>query len=139
MPEERTETGVTKHLSDKATWLRLLYMILFGIVFEILKFAVFLVAAVQFLFKLFTGEVQPRIRTLGASLAEYLRQIVAFLAFRSEDKPYPWGAWPMPDKEPAAAAPAAKARAPKAKTTVSRGTRSRRRKSDGDSEESKPE
>jgi len=57
---ENTETGVRKHLSDKQTWLRLLYVILFGIAFEVAKFVTFFVAAVQILFKLFTGDVQPR-------------------------------------------------------------------------------
>lgn len=130
MPEENTEVGVQSHLSNKRTWIRLPYMILFGIIFEIVKFAVFLVAAVQFLFKLFSGDVQPQIRTLGGSLAEYLRQIIEFLAFRTEDKPYPWGAWPMPDKAPAVDAGTPKPdNKPAAKTTVRSGARSRRRKS----------
>jgi len=132
VPEENTEAGLQDHLSNRRTWIRLPYMILFGIVFEIVKYAVFLVAAVQFLFKLFSGEVQPQIRKLGTSLAEYLRQIASFLAFQTEDKPYPWGGWPMPDKTKAPVADAETSPAddvPAAKTTARSGTRSRRRKS----------
>lgn len=130
VPENHSEAGVTRHLAEKATWLRLIFMILFGIVVEILRFAVYLVAVVQFLFKLFTGKDQPQIRALGGSLAEYLRQIVDFLAFRSEDRPYPWGIWPMPDRPPAGA-PAA-GEAPPVKTSIRRGTRGGRRKSGGE-------
>ena len=133
MPQENTETGVQRHLSNRQTWLRLPYMILFGVVFEIVKYAVFLVAAVQFLFMLFSGEAQPQIRKLGASLAEYLRQIVEFLSFRAEGKPYPWGIWPMPDRAPPAdGGTSARDEGMIAETTVRSGTRGRRRKNGDD-------
>jgi hypothetical protein len=64
--EGNTETGVRKHLSDKETWLRLIYMILFGIAFEVVKFVTFFIAAIQILFKLFTGDVQPKLVRSGA-------------------------------------------------------------------------
>lgn len=106
MENENTETGVRKHLSDKQTWLRLLYMILFGIAFEVAKFVTFFVAAVQILFKLFTGDVQPRLSGFGGSLAVFLRQTVDFMTFRSDVRPYPWSVWPMPEAVAAEAAAA---------------------------------
>ncbi len=107
MGDENTETGVRKHLSDKQAWFRLLYMILFGIAFEVAKFVTFFVAAVQILFKLFTGDVQPRLTGFGASLAVFLRQTVDFMTFRSDVRPYPWSAWPLPEVAAAEAAAAA--------------------------------
>ena len=131
MEDENAETGVRKHLSDKGAWLRLLYMILFGIAFEIAKFVTFFVAAVQILFKLFTGDVQPRLSGFGASLAVFLRQIVEFMTFRSEVRPYPWSTWPLPDAAAAeaAAAPTVEVARP-AKPTVRRKARGGRRKAD---------
>jgi len=107
--DKNTERGVRKHLSDKGTWIRLLYMILFGIAFEVAKFVTFFVAAVQILFKLLTGDVQPRLSGFGGSLAIFLRQVVDFMTFRSEIKPYPWSAWPSPDETVADAPVAATA------------------------------
>ncbi len=112
MEDENTATGVHKHLSDKQAWLRLLHMVLFGIAFEVTKFVTFFVAAVQILFKLFTGDVQPRLSGFGASLAVFLRQTVDFMTFRSEVRPYPWSAWPSSEVATAEAAAAATSRRP---------------------------
>lgn len=141
MENENTETGVRKHLSDKQAWLRLLYMILFGIALEVAKFVILFVAAVQILFKLFTGDVQPRLSGFGASLAVFLRQTVEFLTFRSDVRPYPWSVWPAPEAAAAEAAAAATVEA--APSTKSAGPRTgrggRRKASRPDSEESKTE
>lgn len=134
MDEEHTETGVRDHLSNKDTWLRLLYMILFGIAFEIVKFVTYFVAIVQILFKLFTGDVQPRLSAFGASLATFLHQAVEFLACRSEVKPYPWSAWPLPD-EPVVGAASEAATAPAAPKPERRA----RRKASGPASEDKIE
>lgn len=132
MGDENTETGVRKHLSDKQAWLRLLYMILFGIAFEVAKFVTFFVAAVQILFKLFTGDVQPRLSGFGASLAIFLRQTVDFLTFRSEVRPYPWSAWPLPEVAAVEAAAAATVEAAiPAKPAEHRAPRGGRRKASG--------
>jgi hypothetical protein len=129
---ENTETGVRKHLSDKQAWLRLLYMVLFGIAFEVAKFVTFFVAAVQILFKLFTGDVQPRLSGFGASLAVFLRQTVDFMTFRSEVRPYPWSAWPLPEVATAeAAAEATVEAALSAKPASPRTSRGGRRKANG--------
>lgn len=131
MQDENAETGVRKHLSDKGAWLRLLYMILFGIAFEVVKFVTFFVAAIQILFKLLTGDVEPRLRGFGASLAIFLRQIVDFMTFCSEIKPYPWSAWPSPDGTVAEAAAAATAEVvPPVHRTVRSKPRGGRRKAD---------
>ena len=98
------EKRLTDHLSETSTWIRLLHMILFGIIFRITEWVIFLIAAVQILFKLFTGEPNPRLRSLGRSLAGYVSEIAAFLTFGSEAKPYPWGDWPSGDDGTPAAA-----------------------------------
>lgn len=132
MEDENTATGVRKHLSDKQAWLRLLYMVLFGIAFEVAKFVTFFVAAVQILFKLFTGGVQPRLSGFGASLAVFLRQTVDFMTFRSEVRPYPWSAWPLPEVATAEATAAATAETPlSAKPAEHRPPRGGRRKASG--------
>ncbi len=99
------EKRLTDHLSDKGTWIRLLHMILFGIIFRITELVIFLIAIVQFLFKLLTGESNPQLRSLGRSLAGYVREIAAFLTFDTEARPYPWSDWPSGDGGTPAAAP----------------------------------
>ena len=98
------EKRLTDHLSETSTWIRLLHMILFGVIFRITEWVIFLIAVVQILFKLFTGEPNPRLRSLGRSLAGYVRETAAFLTFDTEDRPYPWSDWPSGEETKAAAA-----------------------------------
>ena len=84
-------------MADSTTWLRLPVMILFMIVLYILVWVVGLVALVQFVIKLTTGETQPKIRALGHCLSLFTAETIAFVTFRSEEWPYPWAPWPCGD------------------------------------------
>jgi len=83
-----------KHLAARSTWLRLVYIVLFGIAFNIAEAVLYAVVAVQFLFKLFSGRPIDALSRLGQSLASYVYAIIVFLTFRDEDMPYPFAAWP---------------------------------------------
>lgn len=90
------------NLSDRGTWMRLVYMFLFAVIFNVAEVVVGAVVVLQFLFKLFGGKANQRLRDFGGTAAAYLAEIVAFLTFHTEDMPYPFAPWP-------AGAPAAKA------------------------------
>ncbi len=122
MDDTEEQKDIIENLSDSRTWMRLLYMILYGIVFEIGKFVGLIVALVQFLFALFTGKPLPQLQKFGYSLAEFYRQIIEFQTFRSEARPYPWAPWPQADEGTPKADPkpsrAKAARAKKAETAA---------------------
>ena len=116
-------SDLKSHLSKKSTWMRLLYMILFVIAFNVAELVTGVIVVVQILFKLFTGQVNEQLRNFGHTLAIYFRQTVAFLTYDTEDMPYPFAPWPesvagaarpaaqstatppAPEPEPAAAEP----------------------------------
>ena len=75
-------------------WQRGIYMLLFGFLLGVAKFVVFTVVVLQFLFVLFTGSPNAQLLLLGQSLSSYLYQIVLFLTFNSEGRPYPFSDWP---------------------------------------------
>ncbi len=100
-------------LRTRSTWLRLVYMILFVIIFNVAEIVVTMVVVLQFLSKLFTGRVNARLQGLGQSLGSYLSQIVCFLTFQTEDMPYPFAHWPSGAPGAAAATPPAKTRRPR--------------------------
>ena len=108
------------HVTARSTWLRLVYMVLFGIAFNIAEVVLYAVAAVQFLFTLFTGRRIDALSRLGQSLASYVYAIILFLTFRDEDMPYPFAAWPK--DPPAAHQPARRPRRSKAKAAANSGT-----------------
>ncbi len=78
----------------ESVWLRLVFMILFAIAFNIAEFILFVVACVQFLSKAITGRVLSAGTTFGQSLATYVYEIVRFQTFRTEDMPWPFAPWP---------------------------------------------
>jgi hypothetical protein len=83
-----------EHVTARSTWMRLLYMILFIVAFNIAEFVIVFVVLIQFLFKLISGHPLKQLIVLGDSLSNYIGEVVRFLTFRSEDMPYPFGKWP---------------------------------------------
>ncbi len=86
--------GTKTHVSERSTWLRLLYMVLFAVIFGVAELVLTLIVVVQFLFKLLRGEEIRRLSEFGADLGDYFRAIVLFLSYRTENMPYPFGEWP---------------------------------------------
>ena len=75
-------------ITNGDTWMRLVYMILFAVVLNLVELVVVVIAVVQFVSKLFSGKINEQLAELGEGLAAYFRQIIAFLTFHSEDKPF---------------------------------------------------
>ena len=88
------DANLKSNIKSRSTWMRLVYMILFGIIFNLAEVLVALIVAIQFLFKLFSGNPVPRLQTFGNSLGAYFHLIVAFLTFRTEELPFPFAPWP---------------------------------------------
>jgi len=89
-----THEELKKNLSSKEKWLRALYMLLFIVIFTVARFIVWIVIAVQFLMTLFTNKLHKKTLDFSAHLNTYIYQILNFLTYNSEIKPYPFTAWP---------------------------------------------
>jgi hypothetical protein len=99
------EDNLKQNLTSGSTWLRVLYMVLFGVAFYVAEFVMVVVAVVQLIAKLVSGSSLAQLDRFGAQLAIYMRELVAFLTFASEAKPFPLAPWPEtppPDAVPAA-------------------------------------
>ncbi|MDP7667188.1 MAG: DUF4389 domain-containing protein [Rhodospirillales bacterium] len=83
-----------ENVSDTNTWLRGLFMLLFAVVFKIAAILVLALAILQFLFKVFSGNVNQRLRAFGDDLGAYVAEIIRFLCYQTERKPYPFSQWP---------------------------------------------
>ena len=83
------------HVSDPGAWIRLVPMLLYAAVLYLALGVIAFVVAVQFLFRLLTGSVNARLSDFGGQLAAYAQQMVAFLTYHGEDKPYPFAPWPQ--------------------------------------------
>ncbi len=90
-----------EHLKSRSTWLRLLFMIVMVVFYAVSRLVVTLVVVVQFLHVLFTGETNERLKHLGRSLAAYTLQILLYLTFNTEERPFPFDAeWPSMHEPP---------------------------------------
>lgn len=74
--------------------IRALYMILMGIAYHLSGYLLFVIAIVQLLFAVFADAPNPRLASFGRSLATYVQQNANFLAFVTEEKPFPFSDWP---------------------------------------------
>ncbi len=83
----------------KADLTRILYTILYLIIGRFISMVLFVIVACQFIYSWLIGEPNDRLLYFTAGLAEYSKQIVSYVAFNSEEKPWPVGDWPSVDGE----------------------------------------
>jgi hypothetical protein len=70
------------------------------VAFGVAEFVTFAVVAFQFLSSLFTGQPNDLLTRFGGNLARYLQQIIVYMTFATEEKPFPFMPWPdEPHKE----------------------------------------
>lgn len=106
MADEAHNNGVKDNLSQRSTWLRLVYMLVLAVAWGVTEVIFIAVVVLQFLAKLFTGSPLKHLTAFGGSLADYMAQIVRFETFVTEDLAFPFAVWPSPaNVEPAMASP----------------------------------
>jgi hypothetical protein len=97
--EAQTEaTGDTDDTRGTAFWRRVLYMIGYGFIGYFVLLALFVVAVVQAIYTLVSGHRSQEVATLAHNLNRYLTEVMGFVSWASDDKPFP--AKPFPDETP---------------------------------------
>ena len=109
------EQETKDNLTSRITWMRVVYMILFAVIFYIVEFVIAVVAIVQFLSTLFTGKANRQLQALGQGVGAYVNEITVFLTYHTDDKPYPFAPWPKGAPGAGKAARAKPQRTPKGK------------------------
>lgn len=94
-----------ENLKDSNVWLRLLFMLLFSIIYSVAEVVLVMVVVFQFLCVLFTGNKNDKVLSLGSQLSAFIYQIVRYLTYNSDTRPYPFSDWPsdavLAEKQPA--------------------------------------
>lgn len=75
-------------------WIRGLFMLLMAFVLHVCGTVLFVVTVIQFVIVLLGDTPNDRLVLFGRGLGDYLRQIVLFLTFATEEIPFPFSAWP---------------------------------------------
>ncbi len=86
--------SVSDHLTNKDTWLRGLFIVIFAVIFYVAALVIVVVVIFQFITKLFTGKVNAETTALGRNLSTFIYQILLYVTFVSDKRPYPFSPWP---------------------------------------------
>lgn len=86
---------IEQNLKSRSTWLRLLFMIVLAFIYGLSRIVIGAVVVLQFLVVLFTGGTNERLRAFGRSLSTYTYQILLYLTYNTEERPFPFDLdWP---------------------------------------------
>jgi len=83
--------------STRPIWMRGLFMLLLLLAFGIAQGLLWLLAIVQFLWLIFSGEANVNLARFGKSLSLWLAELVRFVTCATEERPFPWAPWPAAD------------------------------------------
>lgn len=91
---------IEENIRSRTTWLRLVFIVVFYALAGVASFVASAVIVLGFLWVLFTGEPNVQLQRVGQSIASYIYQIIRYLTFNSDEKPYPFDAdWPSADTD----------------------------------------
>lgn len=97
--EDTERSPMEKNLTSRDTWMRFLFMVISAVLISITGVVGTVVVWLGFLWVLFTGETNRQLQTVGQSIAAYVYQIVCYLTFNSDEKPFPLGGeWPSGER-----------------------------------------
>lgn len=88
------EPAKIETVSGKEKWIRSAYMLLFMVVGYVLLFLTYAIAIFQFFANLITNKPNQRLFVFSQDLNKYFHQIMQFITYNSEIKPYPFSDWP---------------------------------------------
>ena len=83
-------------------WTRGLFILIYGVIFYFLFGLIWLVVIFQFFMKLITTELNKPLLDFSDSLNRYVSQILLYITFKSEERPFPFSPWPAADESEAA-------------------------------------
>jgi hypothetical protein len=118
MEEQQITDELKEHVKDSSVWVRLLFMLLFSVLYWAAEMVLAVVVLFQFFSVLFTGKKNVQVLALGAQLSTYAYQVFRYLTYNSEEKPFPLGDWPSDDSLVKQVAQAPKPRAAPRKRAV---------------------
>lgn len=129
MPDELDD--IVDNLREPSAWFRIIFMVGFALVLYLIMAPIIAVLLiVQALFSVITGESNRNLRQLGKALSIYIKQIIDFLTYNSNLRPFPFADFPNldADDEPdesveSSTAAAAEANKPAARSSAASATK----------------
>jgi len=80
-------------------WMRVLFVLLFALLYMVAEVVVLVIVVVQFGFVLITGARNANLLAFSANLSEYMYRILRFVMFNSDERPFPFADWPVAEHD----------------------------------------
>lgn len=104
-----------QNIKEHSTWMRGLYIVLFTVIYSVTEIVIVLVVLFQFLSVLLTSRTNDKLLSLGMNLSTFIYQILSYVTFNSDDRPFPFSDFPA---NTSVAAPTASKKKPGKKKAV---------------------
>ena len=92
--------NIIGNLKQGSAWVRVILMIAFAVVLYVIIPAIVLVLMLtQTLFVFITGDSNDNLRVLGTALSRYIFEVLQFLSYASDNRPFPFSAFPSVEND----------------------------------------
>jgi hypothetical protein len=89
---------VKQNVLSGQQWLRMLFMVGYILASWVVTIVLLAIIVLQTLIVLITGETNQNLRRFGISCGVFMHQIIQFLVYGSDDKPFPFAEFPDIDR-----------------------------------------
>ena len=89
--ESSSSRPLEDNLKSKNTWMRLVFMLVYYLLISVASIVASVIVVLGFLAVLFTGERNSQLMRAGATVTGYIADILSYLTFNTDEKPFPFG------------------------------------------------
>ena len=89
--------GIIDRIKNSNSWLRILLMFGYLVVLYVIALLAVVIMVAQTLFVFTSGTPNSNLLIFGEALAEYIKQVINFLFYKSNTKPFPFAPFPIID------------------------------------------
>lgn len=86
---------IVDNLKKPSAWMRVLFMAGFVVALYVTGVVLLVIMLAQIIFSLLTGGDNQNLRRMGAGLSSYVSEILAYLTYNSELRPFPFSNFPQ--------------------------------------------
>ena len=87
-------SDVKTNVKNVDTWMRGLFIVVFAVIFYVLATIIWVLVIFQFITAVVTGGPNGNLKSFSDSLAQYAYQVLRYMTFQSEERPWPFSPWP---------------------------------------------
>ncbi len=88
---------MSNQYEGNAGWMRVLFVAIFWVVFYLTQLVIAAVVVAQCAFTLISGAPNAQLLSFGDSLSRYVQEILRYITFNSDQRPFPFSDFPKSD------------------------------------------